>query len=96
MTPANATVIARSSPKRKATTKEIAIVEPVRASANESESEPDRDRELDAAPARIESQESEAIRVGAPRTVADDVAEERAAMAAIVAEVAAVERFAAR
>ena len=44
---------------------------------------------------RIESQESEAIRVGAPRTVSDEVAEERAAMAAIVAEVAAVERFAA-
>ncbi len=75
---------------------EIAIVEPVRASANESESELElaREREIDAAPARIESQESEAIRVGAPRTVADDVAEERAAMAAIVAEVAAVERFA--
>ena len=72
---------------------EIAIVEPVRASANESEPEPER--EMDSAPARIESQESEAIRVGAPRTVADDVAEERAAMAAIVAEVAAVERFAA-
>ena len=73
---------------------EIAIVEPVRASANASESEVEPDREIDAAPARIESQESEAIRVGAPRTVADDVAEERAAMAAIVAEVAAVERFA--
>jgi S-DNA-T family DNA segregation ATPase FtsK/SpoIIIE len=70
---------------------EIAIVEPVRA-ALEPESE--RELELSAAPARIESQESEAIRVGAPRTVADDVAEERAAMAAIVAEVAAVERFA--
>ena len=73
---------------------EIAIVEPVRASANDSESELEPDRETDSAPVRIESQESEAIRVGAPRTVADDVAEERAAMAAIVAEVAAVERFA--
>ncbi len=74
---------------------EIAIVEPVRASANDSESELEPDREMDSAPVRIESQESEAIRVGASRTVADDVAEERAAMAAIVAEVAAVERFAA-
>ncbi len=75
---------------------EIAIVEPVRAGANEDEPEPEPEPEpeLAAAPARIESQESEAIRVGAPRTVADDVAEERAAMAAIVAEVAAVERFA--
>ena len=74
---------------------EIAIVEPVRAGALESESELEPEREMASAPVRIESQESEAIRVGAPRTVADDVAEERAAMAAIVAEVAAVERFAA-
>jgi S-DNA-T family DNA segregation ATPase FtsK/SpoIIIE len=73
---------------------EIAIVEPVRAGALESESELASERELGSAPARIESQESDAIRVGAPRTIADDVAEERAAMAAIVAEVAAVERFA--
>ena len=73
---------------------EIAIVEPVRASADEAESELEPEREIDSAPTRTESQESEAIRVGAPRTVADDVAEERAAMAAIVAEVAAVERFA--
>ena len=70
---------------------EIAIVEPVRAAL---ESESDCELEPSAAPARLESQESEAIRVGAPRTLADDVAEERAAMAAIVAEVAAVERFA--
>jgi S-DNA-T family DNA segregation ATPase FtsK/SpoIIIE len=77
--------------------RQIAILEPVRAGAleSESESELEPDREIDSAPARIESQESEAIRLGAPRTVADDVAEERAAMAAIVAEVAAVERFAA-
>jgi DNA segregation ATPase FtsK/SpoIIIE, S-DNA-T family len=74
---------------------EIAIVEPVRAVANDDESELEPERQMAAMPARIESQESEAIRVGAPRTVADDVAEERAAMAAIVAEVAAVERFAA-
>ncbi|HTB59772.1 MAG TPA: DNA translocase FtsK 4TM domain-containing protein [Polyangia bacterium] len=74
---------------------QIAIVEAVRAGALESESELEPDCETNSAPARIESQESEAIRVGAPRTIADDVAEERAAMAAIVAEVAAVERFAA-
>ncbi len=74
---------------------EIAIVEPVRVAALESDPDLESERDLAAAPARIESQESEAIRIGAPRTVADDVAEERAAMAAIVAEVAAVERFSA-
>jgi DNA segregation ATPase FtsK/SpoIIIE, S-DNA-T family len=73
---------------------EIAIVEPVRAAALGADPDFESERELALVPARIESQESEAIRVGAPRTVADDVAEERAAMAAIVAEVAAVERFA--
>jgi DNA segregation ATPase FtsK/SpoIIIE, S-DNA-T family len=73
---------------------EIAILEPVRAAALGADPELESDRELASAPARIESQESEAIRVGAPRTVSDEVAEERAAMAAIVAEVAAVERFA--
>jgi DNA segregation ATPase FtsK/SpoIIIE, S-DNA-T family len=73
---------------------EIAILEPVRAAALGSDPEFESDRELASAPARIESQESEGIRVGAPRTVTDEVAEERAAMAAIVAEVAAVERFA--
>jgi len=80
-------------PRGESDHEEIAIVEPVRAGGFESELEPER--EIDSAPARIESQESEAIRVGAPRTVADDLADERAAMAAIVAEVAAVERFAA-
>ncbi len=81
-------------PEAESDREEIAIVEPVRAGALEPESDPQPDQEMEAAPARIESQESEAIRIGAPRTVADDVAEERAAMAAIVAEVAAVERFA--
>ena len=66
----------------------------MRAAALGADPEFESERELASAPARIESQESEAIRVGVPRTVADDVAEERAAMAAIVAEVAAVERFA--
>src|SRR5450631_933221 len=80
-------------PRGESDHEEIAIVEPVRAGGFESELEPER--EIDSAPARIESQESEAIRVGASRTVADDLADERAAMAAIVAEVAAVERFAA-
>jgi S-DNA-T family DNA segregation ATPase FtsK/SpoIIIE len=70
--------------------KEIAIVEPVRAAAVEPEAEP----EPAAAPAPIESQESAGIRVGAAHNVKDEVDEERAAMAAIVAEVAAVERFA--
>jgi S-DNA-T family DNA segregation ATPase FtsK/SpoIIIE len=64
--------------------KEIAIVEPVRAAAIE----------VDAIPVPLEPQESDAVRVGAARTVVDEIDEERAAMAAIVAEVAAVERFA--
>src|SRR5579871_4596352 len=62
---------------------EIAIVEPVRPVAA-----------AESAPEAIESQESAGIRVGAPAKVADEIDEERAAMAAIVAEVAAVERFA--
>src|SRR5450631_1970715 len=55
-------------PRGESDHEEIAIVEPVRAGGFESELEPER--EIDSAPARIESQESEAIRVGAPRTVA--------------------------
>jgi S-DNA-T family DNA segregation ATPase FtsK/SpoIIIE len=61
--------------------REIAIVEPVRAAALEPE----------AAPLLIEPQESEGIRLGPSRT--EEIDEERAAMAAVVAEVAAVERF---
>ena len=64
---------------------EIAIVEPVRAVAHEPEPDPE------AAPELVVPRESEGIRVGASRT--EEVDEERAAMAAIVAEVAAVERF---
>ncbi|HXT95616.1 MAG TPA: DNA translocase FtsK 4TM domain-containing protein [Polyangia bacterium] len=67
---------------------EIAIVEPVRAPALEAAREPEP------VPAAMEAQESEGIRVGASRKVTDEVDEERAAMAAIVAEVAAVERMA--
>ncbi len=69
---------------------DIPILEPVRGAAPEPEPEED----LQAAPAPVESQESVGIRVGAPRSVGNEVDEERAAMAAIVAEVAAVERFA--
>jgi len=68
----------------------IAIVEPVRTAAFESELEADSG----AVPEPLMPQESDAVRVGAARTVSDEVDEERAAMAAIVAEVAAVERFA--
>jgi DNA segregation ATPase FtsK/SpoIIIE, S-DNA-T family len=68
--------------------REIAIVEPVRAPALETASEPEP------VPALMEVQESEGIRVGASRKITDEVDEERAAMAAIVAEVAAVERMA--
>jgi S-DNA-T family DNA segregation ATPase FtsK/SpoIIIE len=67
---------------------EIAIVEPVRAKTIEAEAE------LDAVAVPLLPQESDAVRVGAVRTVSDEVDEERAAMAAIVAEVAAVERLA--
>jgi S-DNA-T family DNA segregation ATPase FtsK/SpoIIIE len=72
--------------------KEIAIVEPVRAAALEAEAE--QEPEPEAAPAPIAPQESAGIRVGAAQEVKKEVDEERAAMAAIVAEVAAVERFA--
>jgi S-DNA-T family DNA segregation ATPase FtsK/SpoIIIE len=68
----------------------IAIVEPVRSAAFELELEPERG----AIPEPLPLQESDAVRVGSARTVSDEVAEERAAMAAIVAEVAAVERLA--
>jgi S-DNA-T family DNA segregation ATPase FtsK/SpoIIIE len=64
---------------------DIAIVEPVRTMAVE---------EPEAAPAPIPPQESDAVRIGAAQTVGDEVDDERAAMAAIVAEVAAVERVA--
>jgi len=67
----------------------IAIVEPVRSAAFEAEPEPG------AIPEPLPLQESDAVRVGAARSLSDEVDEERAAMAAIVAEVAAVERFAA-
>ncbi len=69
---------------------EIQIVEPVRGAAPE----PEPEQEPQAAPAPVEPQESTGIRVGSPRSVGNEVDEERAAMAAIVAEVAAVERFA--
>jgi S-DNA-T family DNA segregation ATPase FtsK/SpoIIIE len=75
-----------TEPEADAAEQEIAIVEPVRAAALEPEPE------LDAAPLPLAPQESEGIRVGASRT--NELDEERAAMAAIVAEVAAVERFA--
>jgi S-DNA-T family DNA segregation ATPase FtsK/SpoIIIE len=74
-------------PEAPADESEIAIVEPVRASA-EAEPEPE------AIPAPALPQESEGIRIGSARKVTDEVDEERAAMAAIVAEVAAVERVA--
>ncbi|HEY6477170.1 MAG TPA: DNA translocase FtsK 4TM domain-containing protein [Polyangia bacterium] len=69
---------------------EIEIVQPVRVAALAPDPEP----EPEAAPVPIESQESTGVGVGAARSVGADVDEERAAMAAIVAEVAAVERFA--
>jgi S-DNA-T family DNA segregation ATPase FtsK/SpoIIIE len=62
----------------------IAIVEPVRAAPEVSE----------AVPAHVEREDSEGVRVGAPRSVAESVTPERAAMAAIVAEMAAAERLA--
>ena len=46
-------------------------------------------------PAPVEPEESEGVRVGEARTVSESADPERAAMAAIVAEVAAVERVAA-
>ncbi|HEY4187718.1 MAG TPA: DNA translocase FtsK 4TM domain-containing protein [Polyangia bacterium] len=70
--------------------KEIAIVEPVRAAAVEAEPEP----QPETAPEPVLLQESAGIRAGAGHAVNDEVDEERVAMAAIVAEVAAVERFA--
>jgi len=73
---------------------EIAIVEPVRAAVIEAEAEAEADADSGAIPLPLPLQESDAVRVGAPRTVRDEVDEERAAMAAIVAEVAAVERLA--
>jgi DNA segregation ATPase FtsK/SpoIIIE, S-DNA-T family len=69
---------------------EIPIVEPVRAAVIEA----DADIDSGAIPLPLPLQESDAVRVGAARTVRDEVDEERAAMAAIVAEVAAVERLA--
>jgi DNA segregation ATPase FtsK/SpoIIIE, S-DNA-T family len=67
----------------------LAIVEPVRLAPIEMEPSV-----LEAVPAEIEPEESEGVRIGAAKTMSDQVAAERAAMAAIVAEVAAVERFA--
>jgi DNA segregation ATPase FtsK/SpoIIIE, S-DNA-T family len=73
---------------------QIPIVEPVRPIAVEAECESDVEPDAGAVPEPLLPQESDAVRVGAARTVRDEVDEERAAMAAIVAEVAAVERFA--
>ena len=51
--------------------------------------------EMDAVPEPTDAQESEGVRVGEAQSVSEKVVDpERAAMAAIVAEVAAVERFA--
>jgi S-DNA-T family DNA segregation ATPase FtsK/SpoIIIE len=78
--------------------KRIAIVAPVRTAALEAEAEAETEAETEvdpgAVPLPVECQESDAVRVGAARTARDEVGEERAAMAAIVAEVAAVERLA--
>jgi S-DNA-T family DNA segregation ATPase FtsK/SpoIIIE len=68
----------------------IAIVEPVRAAALIAAVD-----ESEAVPAPVESEESEGVRVGEARTVSEPADPGRAAMAAIVAEVAAVERVAA-
>ncbi len=69
-----------------ATEESIEIVEPVRLAAVE---------QPEAVPAAVEPEESEGVRVGAARRIADEADRERVAMAAIVAEVAAVERVAA-
>jgi DNA segregation ATPase FtsK/SpoIIIE, S-DNA-T family len=50
--------------------------------------------EADGIPGLVPDQVSEGVRVGAPRTIQDELAEERATMAAIVAEMAAVEQVA--
>ncbi len=54
-----------------------------------------RRRRSRAVPAPVEPEESEGVRVGEARTVSESADPERAAMAAIVAEIAAVERVAA-
>src|SRR5581483_8292841 len=61
----------------------IAVVEPVRAAPVPED--------LEAVPAARDDEQSEAVRVGAARTISEEIAAERAAMAAIVAEVAAHE-----
>ena len=63
----------------------IAIVEPVRLAPVEVEAVP--------APVEPEDEISAGVRIGAPRALHDELTAERAAMAEIVAEVAAVERM---
>jgi S-DNA-T family DNA segregation ATPase FtsK/SpoIIIE len=65
----------------------IAIVEPVRLAPVELEEEAP-----EAVPAPVEEEGSGGVRVGAPRAVSQAIDPERAAMAEIVAEMAAVER----
>jgi S-DNA-T family DNA segregation ATPase FtsK/SpoIIIE len=62
---------------------QIAIVEPVRSTLAEPE----------AVPEHVDPEESEGVRVGAPRTVSEEISPQRAAMAEIVAEMAAAERL---
>jgi S-DNA-T family DNA segregation ATPase FtsK/SpoIIIE len=50
--------------------------------------------DADGIPGLVPDQASEGVRLGAPRSIHDDLAEERATMAAIVAEMAAVEQVA--
>jgi DNA segregation ATPase FtsK/SpoIIIE, S-DNA-T family len=78
---------------------EIAIVEPVRAEHDAPGGDlvaalGDAEADPDGAPQPIAAQDSEGVRVGAARSVSGEIEDQRAAMAAIVAEVAAVERFA--
>ena len=73
----------------------IAIVEPVRlAPVEEPDEEADAGADAEAVPAPVDATEegSGGVRVGAPRVVTQEIDPERAAMAEIVAEVAAVER----
>ncbi len=67
----------------------IAIVEPVRAALTAAEAA----AEEEGVPQPMPAYESEGVRVGAARTVSDEVSAERAAMRAIVAEMAAAERL---
>jgi S-DNA-T family DNA segregation ATPase FtsK/SpoIIIE len=82
----------RERAEERARASDIKVIEAERRAVARDADEPELDEGI---PALMEAQESEGVRVGESRRISDERDQERAAMAAIVAEMAAHERIAA-